>query len=109
MNLLLKCNDVDETRQFYADVLKFTTWDSAEGTVSAQLSDGTLIFSPADNLGKKPSMSGTIYFFIDDVENYFETVRDRADVQWPLQDMSYGTREFGIRDCNGYYLAFAQA
>ena len=109
MNLLLKCNDVSETRRFYADIMKFTTWDSAEGTVSAQLSDGTLIFSPADNLGKKPNMSGTVYFFIDDVESYFEMVRDRADVQWPLQDMSYGTREFGIRDCNGYYLAFAQA
>ena len=81
----------------------------AEGTVSAQLSDGTLIFSPANNLGKKSNMSGTVYFFIDDVESYYEMVRDRTDVQWPLQDMSYGTREFGIRDCNGYYLAFAQA
>jgi len=28
--------------------------------------------------------------------------------RWPIEDMSYGTREFGIEDCNGYILAFAR-
>jgi len=27
---------------------------------------------------------------------------------WQLQDMPYGSREFGVRDCNGCHLAFAQ-
>ena len=32
----------------------------------------------------------------------------KADVVWPIADMEYGTREFGIRDPDGYVLAFAE-
>jgi uncharacterized glyoxalase superfamily protein PhnB len=42
------------------------------------------------------------------VDEYFEAVKDRAIVRWPLEDMSYGTREFAVKDCNGYTLAFAK-
>jgi hypothetical protein len=27
---------------------------------------------------------------------------------WPLEQQEYGTREFGIRDPDGYVLAFAE-
>ncbi|MBK4992695.1 bleomycin resistance family protein [Pseudomonas sp. S37] len=52
--------------------------------------------------------SATFYLHVADVEQYFDGVKDNAQVAWPLQDMPYGSREFGVRDCNGYYLAFAQ-
>jgi hypothetical protein len=35
-------------------------------------------------------------------------VKDQVEVVWPLEAMSYGTLEFGIHDCNGYTLAFAE-
>lgn len=111
MNLLLRCKSIAETRAFYAGVLGFEVWDSAEGTCSARpagRSESTLIFAAADNLGEAPRMSGTIYFFVDDVAVYYESVKDAACLAWPLQEMDYGTREFGITDCNGYHLAFAQ-
>ena len=72
----------------------------------------TIPFNPMGNRWircKMANLSGTDYFFINVVKTYLGLVRDRTAVHWPLQDMSYGTREFGIRDCNGYYLAFAQA
>ena len=108
MNLLLKCKDEVETKQFYADVLGFEVFDSEENTCTVTKSGGSIIFSSGENLGAAPVMSGTIYFFINDVDDYYQQIKNRVDVQWPLQDMSYGTREFGIKDCNGYYLAFAQ-
>ena len=45
--------------------------------------------------------------FIDDVDAYYESIKEKVSILWPLQDMSYGTREFGIKDCDGYNLAFA--
>lgn len=108
MNLLMQCNSLEETRSFYSSVLRFHVSDSADGTCSVCKAGGTIIFSTGDNLGSSPVMTGTIYFFVSDVDEYFETVRDNVDIRWPLQDLSYGSREFGIRDCNGYHLAFAQ-
>ena len=108
MNILLKCRNIEETRNFYSTILDFAVGDSAEGTVSAELAGGTLIFSTGENLGTAPVMSGTIYFFVSDVDGYYESVYSRVEIAWPLQEMSYGLREFGIKDCNGYYLAFAQ-
>jgi len=45
---------------------------------------------------------------VPDVDAYYATVKDAASVAWPLQDMPYGSREFGVVDCNGYHLAFQQ-
>ena len=108
MNLLLKCNDIEQTKNFYSTALQFNVSDTAEGTCTVQKAGGTIIFSTGDNLGTTPTMSGTIYFFAPRIDEYFNSVKDHVDIQWPLQDMSYGTREFGMKDCNGYYLAFAQ-
>lgn len=106
--LLLRCNDLEETRAFYRSVLAFNVRDSAEGTITAENEGGTLIFTTGDLWECPPGFSGTIYFRILDADGYFASVKDKVDVAWPIQDMSYGSREFGIRDCNGYHLAFQQ-
>ena len=73
----------------------------AAGPVAVLLSTGT-------HLGAAPQFTGTIYFDVEDVEGLWNTVAPNADVVWPLADMEYGTREFGIRDPDGYVLAFAE-
>lgn len=108
MNLLLKCNDINETRDFYSNKMQFFVSDSTEETISAEIANDSLIFSEADNLGTEPQMSGTMYFFLPDVEAYYSSIKGLIEVLWPLQQMSYGTYEFGIKDCNGYHLAFVQ-
>jgi uncharacterized glyoxalase superfamily protein PhnB len=108
MSLLLKCHSVEETRAFYAEILGFDVFDSAEGSCTVRKEGGSIIFSDADLWEGPPSCTGTIYFFVPDVDEYFEAVKDRAIVRWPLEDMSYGTREFAVKDCNGYTLAFAK-
>ena len=42
------------------------------------------------------------------VREFFERVKGRAEVVWPLEAMDYGQREFSIRDGDGYTLAFAE-
>ena len=108
MKLLLKCNSVAETKSFYEDVLGFRVSDNSEATCTVENEDGVIIFSVGENLGDAPYCAGTVYFYLDDVDGYYNQIKDQVIVAWPLQNMSYGTREFGIKDVNGYYLAFAQ-
>ncbi len=105
---LLRCHDRNLTREHYRDVLGFTVSDSADGTLTVQLQDCRLLFTAQDLWDRDVGCSGTLYLQLADVAHYFATVKDRAQIAWPLQDMPYGSREFGIRDCNGYHLAFAE-
>ncbi|MEN8639800.1 VOC family protein [Pseudomonas sichuanensis] len=106
--LLVRCTDLKGTRDYYRDVLGFSVSDSAQSTLTARLHDCTLVFTQEDLWQQPVACSGTFYLIIDDVEGYFAQVKQRADIAWPLQDMSHGSREFGVRDCNGYHLAFSQ-
>ncbi len=68
-----------------------------------------LLLSTGSHLGDKPQFTGTLYFHMSGVRDFFEKVRPNAQVVWPLEKMDYGQMEFGLRDCDGYVLAFAEA
>lgn len=108
LTLLLRCHEIETTRRFYQSVLGFEVHATAEGTLSVAHHGGVLIFTMADLWQQPPACSGTLYFRVPDVEAYFSQIKDQVAVVWPLQSMSYGSREFGVLDCNGYYLAFQQ-
>ncbi|TDF86192.1 VOC family protein [Pseudomonas sp. H9] len=108
ITLLLRSTDLQSTRVYYRDTLGFTVSDSQDATLTVQLEDCRLIFTRDDLWGSAVGCTGTIYCAIPQVDRYFESVKEKAVIAWPLQDMPYGSREFGIRDCNGYYLAFTQ-
>ena len=106
LTLLLRTNDLKQTREFYESVLGFDAFDSAEGTLTVEKHGAKLIFT--DIWGAPDGFSGTIYFTVPDVDRYFASLQGKVEVAWPVQDMSYGSREFGMKDCNGYNLAFQQ-
>lgn len=108
LTLLLHGNDLQATRKFYESILGFDAHDSAEGTLTVQKQGSKLIFTSADLWQIPAGLSGTIYFTIPDADNYLSSIRGNANVAWPIQDMPHGSREFGIKDCNGYLLAFQQ-
>lgn len=108
ISVLLRCTDLEATRVYYRDTLGFAVSDSEESTLTVQLEDCRLVFTRDDLWGSVVACSGTFYCAISQVDRYFESIKDKASIAWPLQDMPYGAREFGIRDCNGYYLAFTQ-
>ena len=108
INLLLKCHDVETTKSFYKDILEFEVRDSANNTCTVEKEGGSIVFTSEDLWSGYPKCTGTIYFFIEDVEGYYERIKDKAIIKWPLQDMPYGTREFGVKDYDEYCLAFAR-
>ena len=108
INLLLKCRDVETTKSFYKEILEFEVSDSANNTCTVEKEGGIIIFTSEDLWSGYPKCTGTIYFFMDDVDAYYETIKEKAIIKWPLEDMSYGVREFGVKDYDEYTLAFAQ-
>ena len=105
---LLRVLDLEETVAFYVEQLGFQLGWQEDDTASLQNGAARIMVSTGENLGAKPELSGTLYFYPDDVEALWEALRHQVPVEWALQNMPYGTREFGIRDPNGYILAFAE-
>jgi hypothetical protein len=77
-------------------------------TVCWRLVPPILLLSTGSHLGDKPQFTGTLYFQIHGVREYLERVRHKAGVVWPLEATDYGQLEFGIRDCDGYTVAFSE-
>lgn len=57
---------------------------------------------------ESPTFSGTLYFHPDNVLALADEYRREVELAWGPEVMDYGMREFGIRDPNGYYLAFTE-
>jgi catechol 2,3-dioxygenase-like lactoylglutathione lyase family enzyme len=110
---VLKVSDLEKSVGFYAGVLGFTVvWRAANdgGGENCMLQAGAaeLLLSTGSHLGDRPQFTGTLYFNMTGVQGFFKRVKDQVEVVWPLEAMDYGQKEFGIRDCDGYTLAFAE-
>ncbi|MET0329774.1 MAG: VOC family protein [Luteimonas sp.] len=109
LTLLLRCTDLERTRAFYAALPGFTVATSKGDTLTVTGHAARLVFTAADLWRRAPTLTGTLYFTVDDVEGDFAQLQGRVQQAWALQDMPYGAREFGIVDPDGYVLAFQQA
>jgi uncharacterized glyoxalase superfamily protein PhnB len=98
---------------WYSNILGFQiVWrapDDGDGA-NCMLQAGTVnvLLSTGSSLGSEPRFSGTLYFDMDDVEALYDSIKDKVDILWPLETQESGLREFGVRDRDGYSLAFSQ-
>jgi len=111
---VLRVGDMQRAIDWYTGVLGFKLlWRRPDdgGTENCMLREGplTLMLSTGLHLGGKPSFTGTLYLNMKGVAAFHESIKEKVDILWPLETMEYGTLEFGIRDPDGYTLAFAQA
>jgi uncharacterized glyoxalase superfamily protein PhnB len=111
---VLKVADLQRSLDWYAGALGFHAegrgaGDGPEEHCFLRAGDTELLLSTGSHLGGPPSFTGTLYFRVVGVEALYARVRERPEVVWPLEQQDYGTREFGIRDPDGYVLAFAEA
>ena len=125
-------DDVNRTVDFYSNVLGFEfvmgVPEDSQEVVTAMQNDQALgfamvkcknvemMFQTKKSLAREiPEFSGmkiggslTFYVQVEDVEDLFEKLKDKVTIIKGMQTTFYGMREFYIRDCNGYVLAFAQ-
>jgi uncharacterized glyoxalase superfamily protein PhnB len=109
---MLETPDVEGTVAFYADVLGFTAenYSKEHQWASLERDDVTIMFS-APNAHRNmpaPIMSGSLYIQTDNVDAVWEQLKDRCKICYPPENFSYGMREFGVYDNNGYLLQFGQ-
>lgn len=116
---MLETNDLSETIRFYTEKLGFAcqnVWPDAEHPCWVTLGNGAveLMFTLRNEHRREftataaPLLTGSLYFYPDDVDAVWAQLKDLVTVEYPLETFDYGMREFGIRDCNGYLLQFGQ-
>lgn len=110
---VLRVSDMQRAIDWYTQLAGFALeWRSANdgGGENCLLRAGpaTLMLSTGTHLGGTPVFTGTLYFNMRGVGAFHDRIRDKVQFVWPLERMDYGTLEFGIRDPDGYTLAFAE-
>ncbi len=108
---MLPVRDVQNTIQFYRDELSFGdlwTWGDPTTEFGLKRDEMAFIFS-YDPQRNERSEGLEVMVFLFGVNQLWEELSGRnVQVTDPIDDKPWGTREFAIKDVNGYYLRFAQ-
>jgi uncharacterized glyoxalase superfamily protein PhnB len=109
---MLRTWNLRATIAFYTDVLGFTCENVSDEWGWASLKrDGVniMLSRPNEHEGDKaPAFTGSLYIKTSNTDGLWESLKEKARVCYPLDDLSYGMREFAIYDNNGYVLQFGQ-
>ncbi len=107
---MLRTKDLMATVEFYQEMLDFSCdgLDLEEGWASLSRDQVSLmVASPNAQMPfDKPLFTGSLYFYLDDVDELWASISSRVEVCYPIEDFDYGMREFAIFDNNGYLLQF---
>lgn len=117
---MLLANDMQETIDFYTNVLGFTLVDTLEDPVSwcSLARDGVhLMFvwtgpphehAPGEEHDHTLRLPGVLYFYPDDVAALHDEVKEKWRICEELSVREHGMREFAVLDPNGYRLRFGE-
>jgi catechol 2,3-dioxygenase-like lactoylglutathione lyase family enzyme len=110
---LLKTLDLTQTVAFYTALLGFqvTALHPTNAPNFCILTrDGLEISFYQDSREAEtvPQLTGQLYFDVEDVTTLYQDLKQRLPILWGLEVYSYQRREFAIKDCNGYTLAFSE-
>jgi len=117
----LMVESVDETLQFYRDVLGYTINATAPeerpfNWASLERDGVSFMFQSRESLAEElPAFqqaplgaSLTFFIFISGLEELYAQVKERAHILKPPYTTFYNMREFVLSDNNGYLLVFAE-
>lgn len=112
---ILETEDVKSTIEFYVEILGFKQGEvipnNENPTWTTLYKDNVYIMFARRNAHStipRPLMSGSLYLYTDNVDELWNELKDKAEIEYPIENFDYGMREFAIRDCNGYLLQFGQ-
>ena|SRR5215471_562147 len=110
---MLEVDDVQLTIDFYSTVLGFECAgrfpdDESPAWALLKHDDVEIMFTSrnAHSTIEEPVMTGSLYIDSDNVDEMWSLVKDKATIEYPIENFDYGMREFAIRDCNGYLIQF---
>jgi uncharacterized glyoxalase superfamily protein PhnB len=112
--------DINKTIGFYKLLGFEVTMSVPEkgDLIWAMLTNGgvSIMFQAFDSLGNelpdidRTKSGGTLIFYIKlkQIRNFFDHIKDKAEIVKGLEKTFYGATEFTIRDIDGYHLTFAE-
>ncbi|NIR52520.1 hypothetical protein GWO43_28405 [candidate division KSB1 bacterium] len=114
LSLMLKTGDLQASIDFYTEILGFqvcTLWPEQNPTFCIlDHGDVRVMFYVDENqCDPEPVLTGHLYIDADDVQDLYERIKDQVEIVWGPEVYHYGRREFAIKDCNGYVLAFSES
>jgi len=118
----LMVNDVEETVEYYTDVLGFTLLMTVPETgkldwAMVKRNDVVLMFQTKKSLtsgiprmaGEKPGGGLTFFIKVDRItEIHEELFNNEVEIISDLESTFYNTIEFSVVDVNGYVLTFSE-
>jgi uncharacterized glyoxalase superfamily protein PhnB len=118
----LMVNDVEETLEYYTDILGFTVLMTVpeKGTLDwamVKRNDVVIMFQTKKSLtselprlqSEKPGGGLTFYIKVDRItELHEELYNNEVEIISDLESTFYNTIEFSIADLNGYVLTFSE-
>jgi catechol 2,3-dioxygenase-like lactoylglutathione lyase family enzyme len=118
---ILWTKNLKETIDFYENVLDFKSSSSFPNFVYLSREDVALMFvvpegepedcKDADNpesFFPRPLLTGSIYIYIDQVDELWNSIKDKTRIKSSLEDREYLMRDFSILDNNGYEIVFGE-
>lgn len=102
-------SDIEKSLKWYETVLGFENnggWPLEKPNYYGFVSEEGASFSIMAVHGG--FTSGRYNFQVDDVDELWETLKDKAEVVEALFDTAYGTRKFTIKDLDGNELGFCK-
>lgn len=110
---LLRTHKLKETADWYVTVLGFACTDFVPewGYARVQLEGADIMLATPNEHEPfdKATFTGSFYINTDNAEGWWEKLKDKCRICYPLETFDYGMKEFGIYDINGYLLQFGQA
>ena len=109
---VLYTQEIAQTVDFYKSYLGFScsSIDLEMGWASIQREQIEIMVSlPNDHLPfEKPHFTGSFYFYIDEIDQLWNQLKNKVKIVYPIDSFEYGMREFAIYDNNGYLIQFGQ-
>ncbi len=99
-----------ESITFYTDVLGFVLDEFNEewGWASLHLDDIVIMVAkPNEHMTfEQPAFTGSLYINTDDVDYWWQRLKDQVKLCYDINNFEYGMREFAFYDNNGYLLQY---
>ncbi len=111
---ILWTKNLSETTSFYETVLGFQSHSDFPNFASLCRDNAEIMVlvptgEPDDkDFFPKPFLTGSIYIFTQGVDEFWESIKNKATIKTPIADRQYLMRDFSIIDNNGYEIVFGE-
>ena len=109
---MLWTKDLQASIDFYTQVLEFTLDESNDDWGWAVLKSDDIeimVATPNEHTPfDKPMFTGSLYIITDNVDYWWEQLKDKVKLCYDIEDFEYNMREFAFYDNNGYLIQYGQ-